>query len=75
MYEKAQHCQRKMSLLLTLSIQIKTYQARLSLTFLKQVPSFFNAVVKTTKIFRALQAIRADPSYGAVTLLSQVSIM
>ena len=33
--------------------------------------SHFNAVMKTTKIFKALQATQGDPTHGAVTLSSQ----
>ena len=54
--------------------QIWTYQARLCLTFIGQVPSHLNAVVKTTKISKALQATKGKPSHGgAVTLSSPFS--
>ena len=48
-------------------------QARLCLTFIGQVPSHLNAVVKMTKISKALQATQGDLSHGAVTLSSQFS--
>ena len=47
------------------------YQARLCSTFIGQVPSLLNGVVKTTKISKALQATQDGPSHGAVTLSSQ----
>ena len=47
-----------------------TYQAMLCLTFIGQVPFPFDAVVKTTKISKALQATRGGPSDGASTLRS-----
>ena len=37
------------------------------------MPSHLNAVVKTTKISKALQATQGNPSHGAVTLSSQFS--
>ena len=54
-----------------LGIQIETYQARLCLTFIGQVPSLVDAVVKTTKISKALQATLGGPSDGAGTVWSQ----
>ena len=57
-------------LLSYLGNQIYTYQARLCLTFIGQVPSLFDAVVKTTKISKALQATRGGPSDGAGTVWS-----
>ena len=45
----------------------------LCLTFIGQVPSHLNAVVKTTKISKPLQATQGDPARGAVTLSSQFS--
>ena len=37
------------------------------------MPSHLNALVKTTKISKALQATQGDLSHGAVTLSSQFS--
>ena len=41
------------------------------LSFIVKLPSHLNAVEKTTKIFKALQATQGDPSHGAVTKRSR----
>ena len=53
-----------------LGIQIQTYRARLCLTFIGQVPSLLDAVVKTTKISKALQATWGGPLDSAGTVCS-----